>query len=290
MGFTLTVPRPKRAVMPIVYYCDNNNTAGGSTCGATGGSYGSSSNSSCSGSSGSSGGSGDYAGVFESGCDPVAMRASLQARTTPSARRFLPTNFLASTTTNHNTVGHNVDDSETSSSTTAGGPGAGDGGCGGGSYGGELDDDDFSDCLFAMEDAHGGGGGGPDTLCSEYRAYSSRDTESRGIVSGTERGGYQNPAKEDTMGYGVQKTSIDNGGGIGGCGVRPGEPPKRGVVATAAAGPLGITPPTPRSEKLVIKNPTHLRGSRVTPRVIAPSSGRRCSAPGMYRLRLSTSC
>lgn len=238
MGFTLTAPRPKRVVMPIVYY-DN---IVGTMCGAGDGYTYSSSG----GNSGA-----DYAGVFESGCDPVAMRASLQGRT-PSSRRFIPTTL-------HQAVAPPaVDEIESSSSSvmTGGGP------CAGASYGGLSDDS--SDCLFAMEGPDAGTVmvSSTDAACSD-QLYSNNDGRG-GLGSGT---GY--------AGGRAMAVNAERGGG--GCGGGSNGAPKRGVAAAVIA--AGTTPPTTRGLR-----------TRPKPRVIAPGSGRRCSAPGMYRLRLSTSC
>lgn len=239
MGFgvaarVLTAPRPKRVVMPIVYY---DGAPGAYACSpytggnATGGGATSAANSSVA--------SSDYAGVFESGCDPAQVRASLTSRT-PVAT--LPR--------------------EEESGTVSGWP---DSVCAVGT----ATEDDPSDCLFPMD--------GPDAGVRDVVP------DTRGMMYNG--GGLAGPGSGMSVAVGrataAATAATASGGSVSG-GARAGTPKRGASMASVAA---GATPPTQRSDKVMLKT-TYLR--RATPRAIAP--GRRCVAPGMYRLRLSTSC
>lgn len=229
----LTVPRPKRVVMPIVYY---DSGSGGYACSpyATGGIAG-----------GNGGGysATDFAGVFESGCDPAQVRASLQSRTP---------------------IGHPLE--EESSGANA--------------YYNNILDDEPSDCLFPMDGAESH----PKDMLPESHRGSA--------VSGGNFAGRGNGMCAETTSVAVGRVTASlssgaigagsgggNSVGYGGCNTVQ----KRGVPMVSPA--TGATPPSFRSDAVGLKA-SHLR--RAPSRAMV--TGLRCVAPGMYRLRLSTSC
>lgn len=110
MGFGargLTIPRPKRVVMPIVYYDSGASGCSCAPCAAGGTGVG----------QGGGCSSSDYTGVFESGCDPAQVRASLQPRTP---------------------MGHSLEEESS-----------------GGNYYNNVLDDESTDCLFPMDGPEG---------------------------------------------------------------------------------------------------------------------------------------
>lgn len=219
----------------------------------------------------------DYAGVFESGCDPAAVRASLQSRTPPSPYRIRaapPLDYAVN------------ESSSESSSAAVPFDGHDRGYSDGASYGGV--DDDNSDCLFAME--------GPEAVAGT----STNDASSAGMYSNAGRvadnvgrggtgGGCATLFKPlASVATTAGATAANMGTACAGAGPAGGSDDgggRRSVTSTAeAAGPSAAL----RSDMVSVKGGGGQGRPRATPRVMA--HGRRCTAAGMYRLRLSTSC
>lgn len=128
MGFAprrLSAPRPKRVVMPIMYYADVVGASAGG--GGTGLGYSPAAGPPSAAVS-------DYAGVFEAGCDPAQVRASLHRGSKPVETSVARAPLEEEETTPASSVAYNH-----------GGRGGGGGG------GGRSVFDDEADCLFPMD-------------------------------------------------------------------------------------------------------------------------------------------
>lgn len=259
MGFAprrLSAPRPKRVVMPIMYYADVVGTGAGLGYSPVMGS--------------SAAAVSDYAGVFEAGCDPAQVRASLNRGRAPAA--------AAAAGVEASVVSRApLEEEETTPTQHSTGAYYDHGGRGGG--GGASAFDDEADCLFPMDGlkdsvperaggvCSGGGGGGGCT------------TAAAGAV-GLDGGDIMSAAVGKTTTTTTVVAVAASGGGAKRAlhaPVAAAAPPAaslRGSVADKSAVYRGTTP-----------NHHRTRASRV---IAAP--GRRCVAGGMYRLRLSTSC
>lgn len=248
----LTAPRPKRVVMPLIYYHNEVGAQGnGNSSTGNGGSNGGVHDASAAlGSSPST-----YAGVFESGGDPAQVRASLNHGSRRSSATPVHHSKLASQNNHEERVDHD---------TAQGGThqvGAGE----------ARADDGDTDCLFEMD---GIKDSAVDPEASSYSAVgcgvTGRDADHLTI----------NVNASDEAARGCASVSSVNS--IAG-GHRP-------VIGRDIPGTSDLA--VVYGEKQVAvknKGPTasqHLR----QPRVIGPGPGRRCIGSGMYRLRLSTSC
>ena len=305
MGFAplrLTAPRPKRAVMPIMYYDVVAGAAGGGGAGTV--DY-----------SPSTAAVSEYAGVFEAGCDPAQVRASLNRGSRRSATPVLEAQasqavVAAPSNRKTTTTGGAAIEAErevAAPSVTRYDDEEGRGREEEEEEEGGFDDEDV-DCLFQLEGVkeerydsnnksvveetrsnngfskRGGqsAGGGMSALVGRSAAPSapSRFAPTPAVAcSARPSRGRASPAPGRR---GPDLNSGDAGeGDRGAMGMRP----RAGLRAPAAAAAAEKIAPTGAGPSAVFFKATTLR----TPRVIAPP-GRRCVSGGMYRLRLSTSC
>lgn len=282
MGFAplrLTAPRPKRAVMPIMYY-DVVSGATGSAGGDRGGGD-------------SSGGLGfpptaaavydlgavsDYAGVFEAGCDPAKVRASLNRGShrsstpvsSPPAPRAAGPNAPVEEDDEPEEDDSAVFHAVAGTASLAEGRG--------------FEDDDIG-CLFKMDGVR------DDVRAENGRGSGSVHDDGEGMRA-SEAAMYRQQPNPSVMAVGAAGRA--EGRAAASVAVEAGQGPM--PLYSAAAGGAAVSSSSTlhagggggAGGKMasVYKGTTaQLR----TPRVIAPP-GRRCVAGGMYRLRLSTSC
>ena len=305
MGFAplrLSAPRPKRAVMPIMYYDVVAGAAGDGGAGSVDYSPGTAAVS-------------EYAGVFEAGCDPAQVRASLNRGSRRSATPVLEaqaSQAVVAAPSNGKTTAGALEaerDIATPSVTPCYDEEEEEGGGGGG-----FDDEDVG-CLFQLEGVkeerydHSNRRGVVDDDIGKNISTSCRSSSTRGRQSAG--GGMSAHVRRSTApsapirfapapavacsarpSHGRSSPAPGrlgpdlNSGDAGEADRRAmGMRPRAGLRAPAAASPEKIAPTTGAGPPAVFFKPTTLR----TPRVIAPP-GRRCVSGGMYRLRLSTSC
>lgn len=311
MGFApirLSAPRPKRAVMPIMYYDVVAGAAGDGGAGSVDYSPNTAAVS-------------EYAGVFEAGCDPAQVRASLNRGSRRSATPILeaqasravvaaPSN--GKTTTTAAAALEAERDIATPSVTPCYDDEEEEDG------GEEGFDDEDVDCLFQLEgvkderyDNNNRRGVADDDTSKNISSSSSccRSSSNRGRRS--EGGGMSAHVRRSTgpsapirfapapvvacsarpsyvrssPAPGRRGPDLNSGDAGEGDRRAMGMRPRAGLRAPPAAAPEKIAPTTGSGPPSVFFKPTTLR----TPRVIAPP-GRRCVSGGMYRLRLSTSC
>lgn len=270
MGFAplrLTAPRPKRAVMPVMYYDAVSGSGGGGIGIGSGGQ----------GYSPSTAAVSEYAGVFESGCDPAQVRASLICGSRRSATRVTQAQAASPSPL--------VEEAEAPPAPLSLSGGGQPRGCKGR---GRADDDQDVDCLFEMEGLmRDDGRAEEEEELTEKNVGESRRSEIRGGMSA-------HAGTPPHVGHSVEPAAAGAGAGA----VTEPAPARvdggSGGVASTAWGGWGAPSLAVSGEKAAgvgggggvsNKAPPLLR----TPRVMA-HPGRRCIAGGMYRLRLSTSC
>lgn len=248
----LTAPRPKRVVMPLIYYHNEVGVPGnGNSSTGNGGSNGGGHDASAAlGSSPST-----YAGVFESGGDPAQVRASLNH----GSRRSSATPVHHSKLASQNHHEERVDRDNVQAGTHQLGTGE------------VRADDGDTDCLFEMD---GIKDSAVDAEASSYSAIVC------GVTGGRDADPTVNVNASDEAARGCASASSANS-------IAGGDQPVIGREVPGTADMASMC----GEKQVAVKSKgsttsQHLR----QPRVIGPGPGRRCIGSGMYRLRLSTSC
>ena len=238
--------------MPLIYYRDE--AAPSSSCNDNGSKGGKESNGNSEGSVKPGSSSSTYAGVFESGCDPAQLRASLNH----GSRRSSATPVHHSKYTSQNEQ-EEIED-QNSAPVDVHHPDA------------SFTDDGEAECLFEMEGIRDSVADHEANNDSTLVCGVTGESDADPIVN--VNASYDESARASAVGSVLHSSREGDSRAI-----------SREALPAAGAASSGVEKPMTVMSKGAPAS-HHLRQTRV----IGPGPGTRCVRSGMYRLRLSTSC